>query len=157
MRAVLAGIIYALVVFAAGIVVTLVRLGFLQPIVGPIFALVLELPVVIALACFVSQEVINSLRISGAISRIAMGVVGFILLMLCEFLLANVLFQNAVGKFVNSLITWPGILGFTGEIAFAIIPVLQHVARRKPVEFTRPAPVRKPVADSPNPATPPSL
>ncbi|HWD50362.1 MAG TPA: hypothetical protein VG309_10560 [Rhizomicrobium sp.] len=134
MRAALAGIIYALVVFAAGIVVTLIRLGFLQPEIGPTFASIMELPVILALSWFVSQEVINFQRLGGdVIARIAMGVVGFILLILCEFLLANVLFQKSPGMYVASLLVWPGVLGFIGEIVFAVIPILQHAARRRPV------------------------
>jgi len=133
MRAVLAGIIYALVVFAAGIVISLLRIGFLAPETGNVAGYILEFFVILAISWFVADETMARMRIAAGIPpRLIMGAVAFAVLMICEINLTNVLFGYSLTTYIASMHQFSGALEFLGQVLFGLIPALLWVGRRTP-------------------------
>lgn len=133
-RAVRAGVVYCLVVFAAGFVLGVVRTLFVAPRVGVLAAVAIELPIVLAAAWWVSARL---QRVSSPTPRDAglMGGTAFVLLLLAEASLSIALFGRTIAEHLSLYADADHRLGFAGQIAFALIPWLQ--ARLRGREATR--------------------
>ena len=53
-----------------------------------------------------------------------MGAVAFALLMLAEVLLSALLFKRSLNELAQGLLTPQGMLGFAGQVLFALIPLV---------------------------------
>ena len=125
-----AGLIYFALVFAAGFVLGTGRVLLLAPAAGEIAAVLIELPIMLAISWFACGWVIrrhSDPRLLGA--RAITGAAAFVLLMLAELALAIFVFGRSVDVFLGSFETPAGAIGLAGQIAFAIFPLLQ--LRRK--------------------------
>jgi hypothetical protein len=115
---------YALPVFAAGFVLGALRVLWLAPMVGPLAAVAMELPVMLAVSWFAAGAVLRGWRVA---APLAMGALAFAVLMACEVSLSLVL-GRMLTQFADDLATAPGALGLAGQIAFAFIPRLRAEA-----------------------------
>jgi hypothetical protein len=133
-RAVRAGVAYFLAVFAAGFVLGVLRTLFVAPRVGVLAAVAIELPIILAVAWWVSARL---QRRSTATLRDAglMGGTAFVLLMLAETSLSIALFGRTIAEHLSLYADADHQLGFAGQVAFALIPWLQ--ARLVEREATR--------------------
>lgn len=133
-RAVRAGAFYFAVVFAAGFILGTARVLLLAPRLGELLATVLELPLMLAISWLASGKLIARFRIPPRTEpRLTMGAVAFALLMLAEVLLSVTLFERSMNEFVEGLATPQGMLGFAGQLLFALMPLL-HRMREPPRE-----------------------
>jgi hypothetical protein len=111
-------------VFAVAFGVGALRGMLVAPVTGPLLAVALELPVILALSWVVAGRVLRRWPL-GARQRRAMAVLAFALLMLAE-LLAALCFGQTPAQFLASQVTPPGVLGLLGQIGFGLIPLVRQ-------------------------------
>ena len=113
---------YVLPVFAVAFALGAVRVNLVAPRVGPLLAVAVELPLVLALSWAVAGRVLNRWP---QISRLGLGLASFLMLMLLELATALALGQS-VTQFLAALTTPPGALGLAGQIGFGLIPLVRQ-------------------------------
>ena len=127
MRAVLAGATYAAIVFAIGFVLGALRIFLLAPRVGTLAATLIELPLILSAAWFVARLLVVRFVIAPEVpQRLAMGVVGFALLMALEALLGLALGRSISAQLAD-MTTLAGLVGLVGQIAFGLMPLLARL------------------------------
>ncbi len=123
--AIRAGVAYFAVVFAAGFVLGTIRTLLLVPHIGPLAAVLVELPLMLAIAWLVCRWLVQRLAVGCAwTERLLMGVVAFVLLLAAELALALALFGGTVAGFLAALGTPEGAAGLAGQVVFAAMPLL---------------------------------
>lgn len=126
-RALQAGALYFILVFSAGFVLGTIRTIVLVPSIGPLAAVAVELPFMLAIAWFASRAILRRLRGPQAgTPRLVMGAFAFALLILAEVALAVFGFGLPVGDAFAAMTTPAGLLGLAGQVAFALIPALMR-------------------------------
>lgn len=124
-RLVGAGLVYFAVIFALGFVLGTVRTIVLEPAVGDLRAVLLELPVMLAASWIACGVIARRLTPRPAWSqRAIMGATAFICLMAAEIALALWLFDSTPARLLVGWATPAGIAGLGGQVAFAVFPVL---------------------------------
>jgi len=124
--AVRAGAWNVLILFAAGALLGTLRIMVVLPATGEVAAVLLELPVMLALSWIVSARLVARCHIPAQPApRLIMGAVAFALLMAAELLLSVTLFGRPVSAHLAQYATVPGALGLCGQTGFALIPWLQ--------------------------------
>lgn len=130
-RAIAAGALYFLLVFLLGMALGTIRVLLIEPRVGTVASVVLELPFMLGASWFVCGWLIRYLSVPAAVaSRAAMGGLAFLLLMGAELGLS--LFAvggSAREHFVNYGQAAP-LIGLLGQLAFAAFPLFRR--RRRP-------------------------
>jgi hypothetical protein len=112
-------------VFTAAFALGVVRVLYVAPQTGPLAAVALEVPVILALSWVVAGQVLRRWRISGATACLWLGGLAFACLMAAETALAVTVFGSTVQATLRTMATWPGALGLAGQIGFALIPALR--------------------------------
>lgn len=131
MRAALAGGLYFLAAFALGFVLGAIRVLAVTPRLGELGAVLLELPFMLAASWALSAAITRRLAIPPSLPpRLAMGLIGFALLMTGETLLGLYGFGQDLDRQLAHFATMAGAIGLAGQAAFALIPLLQGVRRR---------------------------
>jgi hypothetical protein len=126
MRVLTAASVYFLIVFAAGFVFGAIRVTALTPNLGAVVAVLIELPLILAVSWFACRWVLSRWPVRVAASEdIAMGILAFALLMAAEAALTVMLASRPLGDFFTRMATPEGMIGLLGQIAFAAMPVLQ--------------------------------
>jgi hypothetical protein len=115
---------YVALIFAAAFVLGALRVTLIAPATGPLLAVALEVPVVLALSWLVAGRLLNRWPLRRP-DRLAMGALAFALLMLAELALA-LAFGQTPARFLADLATPPGTLGLAGQIGFGLIPILRQ-------------------------------
>lgn len=125
-RSVAGGLAYFVVVFAAGFVLGALRVMLLVPWLGETAAVLLELPIMLAVSWIACGWVIARVGVSGLRSaRVLMGLVAFTVLMLAEFGLSVLALGRTPAEHLNLYLQVPTLLGLAGQLAFAAFPVVQ--------------------------------
>lgn len=127
MRALSAGAGYFIAVFAAGFVLGVLRTLVLLPLVGPLCAVLVELPVILAIAWLVCTRILRCWPLSRA-AAVGMGAVAFSLLMLGEAGISMLLTGRSLAQHLALYTHLPHQVGLAGQVVFAAIPWIQ--ARR---------------------------
>lgn len=123
--AVAAAVLYFALVFGAGFVLGVVRVGVLVPRLGETAAVAMELPVMLAVSWLAAQSVVRWLDVPATVTaRVVMGGVAFALLMGAELVLATVLLGLSLSQHVASYVILPKMLGLMAQLVFAAMPVL---------------------------------
>lgn len=117
-----AALAYVLPVFALAFAFGVLRVTLIAPRTGPLPAVALELPLVLALSWAVAGRV---LRRWPQTPRLGMGLISFLLLMLLELATA-LAFGQTPGQFLAAMATPPGMLGLAGQIGFGLIPLVRQ-------------------------------
>lgn len=129
MTALKAGAVYFAIVFAAGFVFGTIRTLLLAPAVGPLVAVVIELPFMLTIAWFACRWTARRFAVpSRPGARWAMAATAFVLLMIAEFLLAYAFTRVSPQGYLAQYATLSGLVGLAGQIVFATFPPIQ--ARR---------------------------
>ena len=128
-----ASMAYFAIAFAVGFVLGTIRVLVVVPLFGDTGAVLLELPVMLAVSWFASAWLVGRLAVSPAArERLVMGAVAFALLMLAELSVSvfRLRFRPA-GRGALATYQTPGAqLGLAAQIAFALFPWLQRDAAR---------------------------
>lgn len=119
--------IYFLVIFIFGFVFGTIRVLWLTPKIGEIFAILLEVPIMICISYFIAGRIIaNSEFPKIDINLLMMGEIAFVLLIASEFLLGIFGFGRSFEIIITNLISPAGMFGLFGQVIFGIIPFLRH-------------------------------
>lgn len=128
---------YAFPTFAAGVAMGAVRVLLIAPLVGPVGAVMLELPMMLAVAWCICGMVLEAPWASRrTLDRAAMGVAAFTLLMSLEMVMALLVFGQAPSEVFQGLAAPAGRLGLVGQAAFALLPLLPRPCAQPPTART---------------------
>jgi len=117
-------------VFAAGFLLGALRVLVVVPRLGELFAVLLELPVMLTVSWFACRAMVGRFAVPAVIgARLAMGGTAFALLMAAEAAFAVAL-GRTIAQHVASLLTAASLLGLAGQIGFALLPLIQLRGRR---------------------------
>lgn len=127
-----AAVAYFAIVFAAGFVLGTIRTIVLAPRLGPLAAVLVEIPVMLVIACAACRWLVARFAVPAALyDRLVMGGVAFILLLAAELLLALALGGSAAGFFA-ALAEPAGMAGLAAQAVFGAMPVVLAWARPNP-------------------------
>lgn len=127
-----AAVAYFAIVFAAGFVLGTIRTVVLAPRLGPLAAVLVEIPVMLVIAHAACRWLVARFAVPAALSdRLVMGGVAFVLLIAAELLLALVLGGTASG-FLVALAEPAGMAGLAAQAVFGALPVVPAWPRRTP-------------------------
>jgi len=130
-RALVAGLAYFALVFAAGFVLGVLRAFLLTPALGHLGAVLVELPVIVALSAIVARGLVRRFAVPPALgARAAMGALAFALLMAAELALSVLLFGRTPEEHWATYRELPAQLGLMGQVVYGLLPLF--VARRPP-------------------------
>ncbi len=126
-----AGAAYFAIVFAIGFVLGTIRVIFVIPRIGETNAVLIELPLMLALSWAACMGLARRFAVStGAEARLAMGGVAFALLMLGELGVSVFGFGRTVAEHFATYLTPGAQLGLAAQIGFALFPLIQGPHRR---------------------------
>lgn len=117
-----AALAYTLPVFAMAFVIGALRVTLVAPQTGPLIAVALEVPLILALSWVVAGRVLTRWP---DISHPALALLAFTILMLLELATA-LAFGQTPGQFLAGMTTPAGALGLAGQIGFALIPFVRQ-------------------------------
>lgn len=115
---------YVLPVFGLAFCLGALRVTLVAPVTGPLIAVALEVPIVLALSWAVAGAVLRRWPLDRT-GRLAMGALAFAVLMALELATALALGQS-VSAFVGAMASPAGALGLSGQLAFGLIPLLRQ-------------------------------
>lgn len=124
MQAITAGAVYFAAVFAAGFVLGVLRALVLQPQVGPVPAVLIELPLILGFAWWACAHILRRVRLAPD-QAVAMGAVAFSLLMLGEACISVWPAGRSLSQHLALYAQTAHVLGLVGQLGFACIPWLQ--------------------------------
>ncbi len=123
-EAIKAGIMFSILGFVIGSVLGTIRVLYLVPRYGPDMAVLIELPVILAISWNACGIILRHIPVPAAIgARLVMGAIALALLLLTEFTLAVVGVGQSVAKFFAQYATAAGAIGLAGQVLFGFIPV----------------------------------
>lgn len=121
-----AGAAYFAPVFAAGFALGALRVLVLAPALGETAAVLVELPVMLALSWRAAGWAAARCGAPGRVGpRLVMGGVAFVLLMAAEFALWRAMADGGAGDFLGRYAAPHALLGLLGQLGFAAIPALR--------------------------------
>ncbi|OGA99383.1 MAG: hypothetical protein A3E25_06855 [Burkholderiales bacterium RIFCSPHIGHO2_12_FULL_69_20] len=127
MRTLLTGTAYFAAVFAAGFVLGVLRTLVLVSLLGELAAVLVELPLILAIAWLVCTRLLRRWPLSPPSAQ-GMGAVAFLLLMGAEAGLSTLLAGRSLAEHLALYAQLPHQVGLAGQLAFALFPWIQ--ARR---------------------------
>ncbi|MGB8811895.1 MAG: hypothetical protein WCC57_01785 [Paracoccaceae bacterium] len=123
---IIAALVYFATVFSAAFAIGVLRTLVIAPAIGEMAAVLIEVPIVLALSWWVCAWVLRRIPVPTGLGRIGMGVVAFALLMVAELLLSILIGHRTVAEHLALFYAAPMIVGLSGQIGFAVVPWLQH-------------------------------
>jgi hypothetical protein len=125
--AAIAGLAYFSIVFAVGFALGTLRVLVLIPTFGdPIAAIIVELPIILALSWMASRWLIVRFDVPISFNaRLVMGGLAFTTLMIAELGVSVFGFGRTLSAHLEQYRQLPTLLGLVGQIAFAAFPVIQ--------------------------------
>lgn len=123
-NAIKAGLLYFAGIFAIGFALGGIRIMFLLPLMSELYAVLLELPIILGMSWILCQKAIAKFEVVRNIGpRLTMGLTAFMCLILAEFLLWSIMFDDGAASFVSRYATSAGFVGLFGQILYALMPV----------------------------------
>lgn len=122
-----AGILYCTVVFAAGFVLSVLRIVWVAPLSGELVAVLLEAPILLAIAWGACGWVAERLDVPQPfLDRLVMGGVAVVVMVLAEAIAAMLAGGRSLGEFSERSGESAVLLGLLAQLAFAVFPLLQR-------------------------------
>lgn len=116
--------LYAALTFAAGFLMGVVRVLLIVPLAGAVTAVMLELPIMLAVSWLVCGWILDRpWAHRRLLDRAAMGVAAFALMMALEMTMALMIFGQSPTAVLKGLAAPAGVLGLAGQAAFAMLPL----------------------------------
>ncbi len=132
MRLLRPAFVYATIAFAIGFLLGTGRVLILMPALGPVAAVALELPLMLTVSWLAAGVVLQRWPLPDRASRLGMGLIAFLLLMVAELALGQLLFGQSLVQAAYGLTRPEGLLGLAGQIGFGLIPALRKDQGREP-------------------------
>jgi hypothetical protein len=131
-RAFAAGGLYFLLIFLLGMVLGTIRILLLEPRLGEVRSVLVELPFILAASWFVCGWLIRYLTVPAtATARLATGATAFALLMAAELELSLFAVGATVAGHFAAYRDGAPLIGLVGQIAFATFPLLRAMIGAK--------------------------
>ena len=125
-QAVRAGLALFAIAFGLGFVLGTARVLLLASMLGPVAAVLLELPVILTALWYASRWLAHRLSVPATTApRLLMGLTAFALLMSIEGLIDRWGVGLSLADILAKAATLHGALGLAGQITFAFIPLVQ--------------------------------
>ena len=125
-KAVCAGVLYFLAMFAVGFVLGTIRVLMVMPGIGETAAVLVEMPVILTASWFVCGFLIRKFQVTRALfPRMMMGASALALLLAAETLLGLYGFDRGADEQLAHYATLAGAIGLAGQIVFGLFPVVQ--------------------------------
>ena len=122
----LAGAAYFAVLFGAGTAFGLARVLLVSPHLGTLGGVLVELPIILALAWVVCGWLANHLQVGPRLAyRVAMGGTAFVLLIAAEVALSLVLGGRLTEATTSAADEWAPALGFAAQAAACAFPLVR--------------------------------
>lgn len=128
-RPILGGLAYGLLGFALGFAFGVVRTLLVAPAIGAFAAVAVETPLMLAACLPLARWSLRRWQVVGSGEPFTLGLIGFVVLMVCEVLLGLALGENLRG-IAAGMARPPGLLGLAGQIVFALLPASLAVPRQ---------------------------
>lgn len=126
-RAIVAGALYFLAVFALGFVLGTLRTLFLAPRLGAAAATALEIPVMLGFSWLACGWLLRKWSVPDALpARFAMGATAFVLLMIAEAGVSVLLLGRTLREHLGTYRELAALLGLAAQVAFALFPTLRR-------------------------------
>lgn len=126
-----AGLAYFAIVFGVGFLLGIFRVLVLLPALGERSAVMLELPIMLAICWFSSQWLIALFDVvDWLMPRLFMGGLAFALLMVGEVSISIFGFGRTLAEHIASYRNVSEILGLFAQLAFGMFPAIQLAIRR---------------------------
>ena len=126
-RAAKAGILYCTVVFSAGFVLSVIRMTWVAPLSGEFVGVLLEAPILLAIAWSACGWVAERLDVSQQfLDRLVMGGVALVVVVCAEAVAAVLARGHSLGEFSVHHGYSVVLLGLLAQLAFAVFPLLQR-------------------------------
>lgn len=117
---------YVALVFATGFLLGTLRVLLLAPMIGATQAVVIELPLMLAVSWIACGGVLRRFPVAPTPpARIGMGLIAFLLLMMAEVAVSMVGFGRSFADHLANYRETGARLGLAAQIAFALIPLLR--------------------------------
>jgi hypothetical protein len=129
-QALKAGSLYFAAVFAIGFLLGVVRTLLLVPWLDETLAVLIELPIILGASWLICARILRQSSLS-SIQAVITGASAFALLMMAEVLMSILLANRTLSAHLALYAEPAHLLGLAGQIAFALIPVLQTRFRRR--------------------------
>ena len=127
-----AGALYSILVFAVGALLGTVRTFALAPLLGDTPAVLLELPVMLAVSWLACSWLCRLLAVPASWrARLLMGGTAFLLLLAAELALSVLVLGRSVGAHLGLYAHLSSLLGLAAQVAFAAFPWLQALPRQR--------------------------
>ena len=117
------GLLYFIVIFTLAFATGVVRTLFIAPLLGPLAAVLLEVPVILSASWFVARRLLRGRSFSLA-QRASIGALAFALTMASEAALSHLLRGQGIGQWAAAVATPLGLFGLAAQLGFAAMPVL---------------------------------
>ena len=125
-RSLVLGAAYFLIVFAVAFALGALRVTFIEPTVGTLWATLAELPFTLAASWAICAWLCHRWRMSSLAQAASMGASAFFLLMGAEAAGGILIFGRTLGEYFGLFGTVAGVLGLSGQIAFGVFPIAQY-------------------------------
>jgi hypothetical protein len=123
-RALVAGTVYFLALFALGFLLGTIRVVFVAPRYGQVTGTLAEVPVMLTAAYVICRWVLNHWRVSPRSTiRWTMVPLFLVLLFTFETLFGLALFGRTLSEQWAALVTLAGVLGLSAQVIAALLPV----------------------------------
>ena len=130
-RALVAGTVYFLALFALGFLLGTIRVVFVAPRFGQVIGTLAEVPVMLAAAYIICRWTLNHWRVSPKNTvRWTMIPLFLALLFAFETLLGLALFGRMLSEQWATLFTLAGALGLSAQVIAALLPVFVERSER---------------------------
>ena len=125
-----AALAYFGIVFVAGFALGTIRVLFIEPHLGPVWSVALELPVMLGVSAFVACWVVGVCSVEPVASALLrMGLVALVLLVAAETPLGLFAFGLSIADQFSAYASLRGALTLAGQVGFGLMPLL--VARKR--------------------------
>lgn len=127
MRVVVAALAYFCIAFAAGFLFAVPRILLVEPQLGPLGAVALEAPLMLAVCWFASGFALRRFAPGASLGvRAAIGALWLLFLLSAELAVGLWLRGLYLEQAIAAFVTAPGLLGLATQAICATFPVLRH-------------------------------
>ncbi|KPQ08805.1 MAG: hypothetical protein HLUCCA09_01070 [Rhodobacteraceae bacterium HLUCCA09] len=131
--AILAAFPYTLAVFAAGAALGTWRTLVLAPRLGEGPAILLEVPVMLAVSYGVALWVVRLVSVPARLApRLAMGAAAFVVLQAAEVALSTLILGRSLAEHWAAIVSAERLAGLAAQAVFAAMPALLLIGSRRP-------------------------
>jgi len=122
-----ASVLYLLAGFGMGFVLGPIRELLLVPMMGRVFSLLVELPLLLGICWWIAPRIIRRCVIPSGEARLRMGFAALSMLLVLEFLVGVAVRGWDLQSWVADFATIPGLVTLLAYLVFALIPYYRQV------------------------------